>query len=253
VVVVGLRGVVVPDPRVGLEHAVLRAEAAELAVQLLDDGRILIALLLLVQLAGVSLEDVERDPHRALLERLEESRDVRPELRDRCEPIARQLLLELVLEIIGGVDLRAGRLCDPLRPRDLRDGLADLRCDVALVQLVDLLEPDQLVLSRRAFAVLLSALDELGAIDIDRGLEAGEVCGDLGDLARVVRCHPGRQRLDLLRDAEQLIVVGRRERSALDTGAEHGLHLVGQVREVLVLEQRLVADRIPQLAIAGLA
>ena len=37
---------VVPDLRVDLERAVLCAEAAELVVQLLDDGRILIALLL---------------------------------------------------------------------------------------------------------------------------------------------------------------------------------------------------------------
>src|SRR6185295_8610039 len=78
-----------------VERLVLRAEPAELAVERLDDGGILVALRFAVQLAGVLREDVERDRRGAVFERLLVLRDVRGELGDRAEPVSAELLLEL--------------------------------------------------------------------------------------------------------------------------------------------------------------
>jgi hypothetical protein len=118
------------------------------------------------------------------------------------------------------------------------------RCGaVFAIALVHLLEAEQLVLDRRALGLGLFARGELAAIAVDRRLERREIRGGAGDLARIIRRGSRRKRLDLLRDTEQLIVVRRGEVSALDADVDQRLDLVRQVREVVVLEQDLVANR----------
>jgi hypothetical protein len=168
--------------------------------------------------------------------------------------VAQQLLLELLLEVTGGLYLSAEILDDLLRGSDLRVHHVRRRHrDVALVEPVDLLEAKELVLHRGALLVLPAALVELHPICVDGSLECVQVRRSVGDLARVVRGHAGRQRLELLCDPEQLVIVGRRQLTSLDADADDRLDPVGQVGDVLVLEQDLVADRVPQLAVAGVA
>jgi len=100
---------------------------------------------------------------------------------------------------------------------------------------------------------LLRPRRHLGEVVVDGRLEFLEVRRAGGDLARVV-CrlalgHP----VELLRDAEQLVVVGGRELAALGAEPDQLLHVLGQVRDVLVLKQHLVADRIPQRLVRRLA
>jgi hypothetical protein len=117
---------------------------------------------------------------------------------------------------------------------------------------VHLLEPEELVLNGGAVGVRLLAPCQLAAVAVDRGLERRQIRRGAGDLVCVVGRCAWWQSFDLLRDAEQLIVVSGRAIPDGDAGVDQRLDLVGQVREVLVLEQHLVADRAPQVCFAGL-
>jgi hypothetical protein len=120
------------------------------------------------------------------------------------------------------------------------------------VLLVDVREARQLGHRLVVLFGVLRTGRHLGDVAIERGLERAEVRRARGDLARVIRGLALRHAGDLLRDAEQLIVVRRCELAALGGEPDQLLHALWKARDVLMLEQHLVADRIPQRLVRGL-
>src|SRR6185436_5760301 len=157
--------------RVLVELLMLRAESPKPAVEVCDDGSILVALGFAVKLARVPGEDVERDRRGAILKCLLVACDERCELADRREPVSLELLLELLADSRSAAVARedAGFLvCRAIGPR----GCAG---EVLAVKLVYPFKPDELVVYRRALLVRLLARGHVAAVSLDRVLELVEL------------------------------------------------------------------------------